>query len=136
MPDVPDSGQQQAPSCTVVYDGECAICQAFYGWATEKDSHGGLRFEASQSEALPAVAPAVSAARAKDALAFVRSDGQVVYGARAMFLTIGRLPGAWGLLGRVMSSRALSLLCEPAYRLFARHRHRFAGLVRAWKPGP
>ena len=125
MPDGATTGPKP-PACAVVYDGECAVCQAFYGWATEKDSLGHLKFEASQSATLQAVAPGVSADRAKNALAFVRPDGQVVYGARAMFLTMGRLPGAWGLLGSTMSLPVLSLFCEPAYRLFARHRHRFA----------
>jgi predicted DCC family thiol-disulfide oxidoreductase YuxK len=115
--------------CGVVYDGECAVCQTFYGWTSKKDSQGRLGFAAVQSEGLASAAPQVDRVRATNALAFVRPDGKVVYGARAMFLTMARLPGAWGVFGRVMAWPPLSLLAEPGYRLFARHRHRFAGLV-------
>lgn len=116
-------------TCGVVYDGECAVCQTFYGWASKKDSQGRLSFTASQSEGLAGVAPQVDRARAANALAFVRPDGSVVYGARAMFLVMGQFTGLAGVFGRIMAWPPLSLLVEPGYRLFARHRHRFAGLV-------
>jgi len=124
-----DKGGQTSAKCAVVYDGQCAVCQTFYGWASSKDSQGRLGFTPVQAEGLAGAAPQVDRARAMQALAFVRPDGTVVYGARAMFLTMGRLAGLWGLIGRVMAWPPLSLLAEPAYRLLARHRHRFAGLV-------
>ncbi len=125
-------GQDRQACCTVVYDGECAVCQTFYAWTAARDSRGQVQFTAAQAPELMKTAPGVDRERSSRAMAFVRPDGKVVYGVRAVFLTLGQLHGAWGVLGRVMSCPALSLVCGPAYWVFARHRH---GLARFTKPG-
>ncbi len=59
---------------------------------------------------------------------FVALDRQerVMTGARAVLTVAGKTGGITGAVRRVLALRPVSLLLEPAYRLFARHRGRFA----------
>ncbi len=52
--------------------------------------------------------------------------GRVLTGAQAIFTIAGQTGGMIGLGGRMLSPRPISLLFEPGYGLFARHRGRFA----------
>jgi predicted DCC family thiol-disulfide oxidoreductase YuxK len=106
----------------VLFDGACGVCSAAKDWAQSHDTRGELEFVAYQAAELERVAPGLTLEKAGQALHFVRRDGQCFRGARATFETLRRLPGVWGLAGTILSFPPLSLLAEPFYRLFARHR--------------
>jgi predicted DCC family thiol-disulfide oxidoreductase YuxK len=120
----------KAAQCSVIYDGDCAVCQSFYAWADARDPDGKLSFTTVQALGLAEALPAIDMRRASAAMAFHRPDGSVVYGARAVFLTLGQMPGAWGFVGRVVAWPLLSAVVSPMYVLFARYRHRLGWLVR------
>jgi predicted DCC family thiol-disulfide oxidoreductase YuxK len=121
----------------VIYDGDCGVCQASKDWAAGLDATGRLGFSAFQTADLAKVAPGLSPEMASQALHFIRSDGRRFQGARAVFETMQRLPGVWGVLGAILSFPVLSFLAEPFYRLFARYRghvSRYLGLDRCAIP--
>lgn len=119
---------------TVVFDGECAICGAFRRWMEQHDTRRRLRFVAYQSSELEDAAPGVAREDARRSLIFIRPGGHTFSGARAVFEAMRQLGGFWGVMGAVMSWPPLSLAAEPFYRLFARHRGRFARFVHAHNP--
>jgi predicted DCC family thiol-disulfide oxidoreductase YuxK len=106
----------------VLFDGACGVCSAAKDWAHSRDTRGELGFVAYQVADLDRVAPGLTLDGASQALHFVRRDGRRFRGARATFETLKRLPGGWGMAGTILSLPPLSLLAEPFYWLFARHR--------------
>ena len=54
---------------------------------------------------------------------------EVVLGAQAVFFTISRTEGLFGLVSKILAWRIPSLLVEPVYRQLAKHRGRFAFLI-------
>lgn len=123
----------------VVFDGECGLCRAARQWAEERDRRGRLRFVPYQDADLARLAPGLTPAQAARSLYAIAPDGQRYRGARAVFMTLRSLPGAWGLLGTVWALPPLSLLAEPFYRLVARHRvavSRWLGLTQCRLEAP
>ena len=110
------------PGDIVIFDGDCGVCSALKNWAQKLDTAGRLHFVAYQAANLGEIAPGLAPQMASQALYFVRRDGVRFRGARAIFETLRRLPGVWGVWGAIGSFPPLSLLAEPFYRLFARYR--------------
>jgi predicted DCC family thiol-disulfide oxidoreductase YuxK len=113
---------------TVIYDGECGICEALKRRAEALDARQRLQFAAYQTVDLDALAPGLTAAEASRAVIAVRSDGRTWRGARAFFTAMKHLPGIWGKIGAVGAVPAVSWLAEPAYRLVAARR----GQISRW----
>lgn len=94
------------------------------------DRHGKTRFlpndPASVREASEHVDPAVAART----IVAVDDQGRVTQGAQAIFAIVADTGGIVGLASRLLKYRFVSLLLEPGYRLFARHRGRFAVFFR------
>lgn len=80
--------------------------------------------EPLQTADLQALSPVLTRQKGEEALTFVRAGGTRYSGARAVFETLRRLPGAWGVAGAILATPPLSWLAEPFYRLFARYRGR------------
>ncbi len=57
-----------------------------------------------------------------------RDAHRIRIGARAIFTIVGETGGFFGVLGRLLAPRPISILFEPGYRLFARNRGRLARL--------
>ena len=113
---------------TVIYDGECGICEALKRRAEALDARGRLHFVAYQAADLAALAPGLTAAEASRALIAIRSDGRTWRGARAVFTAMKHLPGIWGKIGTVGAVPVMSWLAEPVYRLVAARR----GQISRW----
>ncbi len=116
------------PGLTVIYDGDCGVCSRLVLWAEARDSAGRLRFVPNQSADLAAIAPGLTHEQAAAAAYAVRPDGTRYRGARAIFETLRRVPGFWGVVGWIGALPPLSLLAEPFYRVIAHHR----GRISAW----
>jgi predicted DCC family thiol-disulfide oxidoreductase YuxK len=107
---------------TVIFDGDCGVCTALKNWAEGFDADGRLEFVAFQTADLDSISLGLTAEMTSQALYFVQQDGKRFGGARALFETMRRLPGVWGIMGSIWAFPPLSLLAEPFYRLFARYR--------------
>lgn len=122
---------------TVVFDGDCGICQALAQALADRDRHRRLRFAAYQRADLGALSPGLTRDIAARSVVAVAPDGARWHGARAIAEMIRRLPGIWGWIGRIGALPPVSLLAEPVYRLVARHRTRLSrwlGLAQC-RPG-
>ena len=62
-------------------------------------------------------------------LVVLNPSREVVLGAQAVFFTISRTEGLFGLVSKILAGRIPSLLVEPVYRQLAKHRGRFAFLI-------
>lgn len=128
-----------SPHATVLFDGDCGVCQALKQFAESHDTTGHLTFTPFQTADLENLSPGLTREMAGQALYFIRADGQRFRGARAVFETMKHLSGLWGPVGAALSLPLLSWLAEPFYRLFARHRTRISqllGLDRCQIPDP
>jgi predicted DCC family thiol-disulfide oxidoreductase YuxK len=114
--------QHSIPCHTVIFDGDCGICQALRRRVQALDTGGNLRFVPYQTGDLQAAAPGLTRELASRSLIFVRDDGRRFQGARAAFETLRQLPGLWGVIGSIAAFPPLSLLAGPFYRLIARNR--------------
>lgn len=112
----------------VIFDGDCGICQALRRRAERLDTGRRLTFAAYQRADLDALAPGLTRTQASKSLYAVREDGRRLRGARAFFAAMRRLPGVWGVVGRIGSLPPLVWIAEPVYRLVARYR----GTISRW----
>ena len=110
----------------MIYDGDCNVCQALKRGIERRDRRDRLEFVPFQEADLEALAPGLDREMASHSVYLVRPDGRRFRGARAVFEALKRLPGAWGLAGRIWAFPPLSLLAEPFYRLVARNRDRIS----------
>ena len=116
------SGQQ----AIVFYDAECPVCNAFRRWLKRRDGHDRLRMLPNDAANVRQHAPGLDPATAERMLVTVFPDSRMWKGARGVFGAAAETGGLCGAVCRVMSWKPLSLLAEPGYRLFARHRGRLA----------
>ncbi len=112
---------------TIIFDGECGICNETRQWLEARDQGRRLRFLPYQTTDLGALSPGLIADMASRAAFYVYPDGRHVGGARAVFLALKALPGLWGVVGSVGAFAPISLICEPFYRIVARNRSRISG---------
>jgi len=111
---------------TVLFDGDCGVCQKLAQMAADRDPAHRLRFSAFQRADLAALSPGLTRDMAARSVYVVAPDGARWRGARAVFEIMRRLPGVWGWLGRIGALPPVSLLAEPVYRLAAHHRTRLS----------
>ena len=117
---------------TVIYDGECGVCNKAAGYLQSMDRAHALVFIPYQSANLAHMSPGLTPSMTNRAMYVVEPDGHRYGGARAMFALLRRLPRLWGVVGSVGFFQPLSLLAEPFYRLFAHNRRtvsRWLGLA-------
>lgn len=106
----------------VVYDGACGFCTWAAEWVRQRDRHDRLRFTPYQATDLETLSPGLTPEIAAHSVYLVTRDGRRYHGARAVFETLRRLPGVWGVIGAVGAFPLFSLLAQPFYRLFANNR--------------
>lgn len=81
---------------------------------------------ANDAETVRSAVATVDPGLTQQTIVAVDDRGGVRTGAQAIFTIAGETGGLIGFIGRALSPRPVSLLFEPVYRLFARHRGRFA----------
>jgi predicted DCC family thiol-disulfide oxidoreductase YuxK len=111
---------------TVVFDGRCSVCSALKDHGERLDTKERLRWMPFQTADLGALSEGLTQEMASRSVYLVDADGKRYRGARAVFEAMKRLPGAWGVVGRVGAFPPFSLLAEPVYRLVARNRDRIS----------
>jgi len=114
------------PLLTLLYDGECGVCDATVQAVLRADPGGPLRFAALQGSFAERVISRHPRLRDVDSLVLVRTDphgGEYIDIRSDAALALAEyLGGVWRLLrvGRLVPRR----IRDGAYDLFARHRHR------------
>lgn len=111
---------------TVVFDGDCGVCQALAQALADRDRHRRLRFTAYQRTDLDALSPGLTREMASCSVYAIAPDGSRWHGARAVFQMVRQLPGVWGWIGRIGALPPVSVLAEPFYQLVARNRMRLS----------
>ncbi len=107
---------------SLLYDEDCGICIATASWLGARVSPRRLGLLAiGQVATDPRIAALVEGRSLATTIHFVRSDGTVLIGARAM-LAAGRLVPRWRFLAALYDHRLGYELLEPLYGLIASHR--------------
>ncbi|MBI2845003.1 MAG: DUF393 domain-containing protein [Chloroflexi bacterium] len=114
----------------VIFDGECGACRALKEMAAKYDTRRKLEFIPSQSAELESISPHLTREMTGEAFYFVAEDGRIFRESRAVFEVMKHMSGLWAVLGRVLSLPGITLLADPLYRLFARHRHSISKQLR------
>ncbi len=110
----------------VIYDGECPVCISLKDFAEKRTAQEPLEFIPFQSDIFPDQAEGLTRNLASQALYTLTDNGHQARGARAVFQVMICLPGFWGAAGRILSLPPLAWIAQPAYALFARHRHKIS----------
>ena len=121
-------GGHEIPYPILLYDGDCAFCNASVQFVLRHDRRGTLRFAAIESALGRKVKEGHSELKDIDSLIWFEPDhavgGKEIYVKSAAAFQILRYLGGWWRLG-LMAKVAPSLLIDWCYDMFARHRHRF-----------
>ena len=116
-------------SGTLLYDGDCGMCVATATWLAEHVPPSRLGLLALQQVGSdPHIAELVEGRDLVESLHFVRSDGEVLTGARAG-LAAGRLVPVLGLYAVLLDRPIGHRLLEPLYREIASHRRYIGRLL-------
>jgi predicted DCC family thiol-disulfide oxidoreductase YuxK len=114
---------------TLLFDQDCGICTATAGWLGRRVEPARLGLLGIGSvEADRRIASLVECRDVASALHFVRVDGAVLTGARAV-LAAGRLVPRWRVLAILLDHRPGHIVLEPLYRQVAAHRLRMGRLL-------
>lgn len=111
----------------MLIDGDCGFCQAS-GELLLKLTKNRLVVEKWQSLALLPVG--VTEAQLSQAVAFVKADGAVSWGARAISHALQMSPLFTAKLGgQLLGIFPISIVAEGIYRVVARNRHRLSRAI-------
>ncbi|KPL86269.1 thiol-disulfide oxidoreductase DCC family protein [Ardenticatena maritima] len=109
---------------TLIYDGDCGICQWTAEWVRKRDRQHRLHIVPFQAIEPGEVAPGLTRADCARAVHLITPEGRRFRAARAMFETLRLLSPPWRWIGTLCAP--FSPLFEPAYHLIARSRHRLS----------
>ena len=113
-----------------IYDSHCATCNAFRRWIARRDLPGKICFIDNQSDESINFLSDLPAEVRGGTLFFIDHDGHRYRGVRAIFLIISHTEGLLGFMCKLLAAWPTYMVFEPVYRLFARHRGKFAWLLR------
>jgi predicted DCC family thiol-disulfide oxidoreductase YuxK len=108
---------------TIIYDGDCKVCQRLARRLAKWDQRGCFEIVPSQQSGVRARFPWIPARAYLESLQLVRSDGRTWQGAAAIERITSVLPrGRWfAWIFRIPLVRPIA---ERLYRWFARNRYR------------
>ena len=126
--------EAEEPTACAVYDGECPICRTAARVGQRLDRDGRMRWVSSHDhEALAALGiDPHQAAAERSILVFDRAGGPPATEVRAIAEIARDVPVIGPLLARTLTTAAPVL--NPAYRIFARNRHRISGVFARIRP--
>ena len=112
---------------TIIYDGNCKICQRSADFSGKKIGDSKLDFlplqDLDNSQAF------LSGLKADDllqSLHLISENGEESKGAKAVFEILSDYPGFLGIIGRFINREPFIKIAEPAYRVFARYRYKIS----------
>ncbi len=112
----------RAPSHTLVYDGQCRLCQRAVATVRSLDPPGRIEIIASQVPGVRARFPAIPPTAFDDAMHLIRPDGATWSGALAVEELLRVLPRTrW--FAPVFYIPLVREIADAVYRWVARNRH-------------
>lgn len=115
------------PRHSVLYDGECSLCQFQVRTLTWLDWFNVLRFVPIADPGAAKIAPGLTQEQLLEAIHCVTTEGEVHRGARAIRFMGLRLPLVIPL-ALVMWIPGVIWICERIYQWVSRNRHRLSRL--------
>jgi predicted DCC family thiol-disulfide oxidoreductase YuxK len=108
---------------TLVYDGDCRVCNRFVDALREWDRRQEIEIVPSQAAGVAARFPWISKAAFTESIQLVDRDGTTWQGAAAIEQLLDVLPrGRW--IAWIFRIPFVRVLAEKLYRWFARNRYR------------
>jgi predicted DCC family thiol-disulfide oxidoreductase YuxK len=120
----------QAPSQPrVIFDGDCGICQKAVEWIRAQRGSENLELTAYQSLVGSGELSALGLTEkdCEESMQVVTGEGGVLSGADG-FAHIFKQLSSYRSLGWVLALPPALWIARPAYRLFAKNRHRFGSV--------
>jgi predicted DCC family thiol-disulfide oxidoreductase YuxK len=111
----------------VIYDGNCGFCRI---WIEYWKAITGKRITYAASQDVGSRYPQIQAQNFRESVQLVFPGGEVLHGARAVFVTLTYTPGMAWLLWAYNRVPGFAPATESAYRLIAAHRTFFYHLTR------
>src|SRR3984885_5580031 len=111
----------------LIYDGHCGFCRI---WMEYWKAITAGRIAYAPSHEVGSLYPQIAAKNFSESVQLVLPGGEVLSGARAVFVTLTRAPGMAWLLWIYHHVPGFAPATEAAYRLIAGHRTVFYHLTR------
>jgi predicted DCC family thiol-disulfide oxidoreductase YuxK len=112
------------PKYTLVYDGNCQVCNRLVVKLRRWDHRQEIELVPSQAPGVVERFPWIPASAFADAMQLIRADGSTWQGAAALEELIRVLPrGRW--ISWVFHVPLVRVIADWMYRWFARNRYRF-----------
>lgn len=111
----------------VIFDGQCGFCRI---WISYWNQLTGDRLDYAPSEEVAGQFPQIAPERFGHSVQLAMPDGEIVSGARAVFLTLTYAPGFAWLLWLYNHLPGFAPISEAGYRWVASHRNFFYHATR------
>ena len=122
------------PGGVILFDGECAFCEASVRFIARRDPAGYFRFGASQSPQGAALLASFGLTREMTKSMVLIEDGQVYLRSTATLRIASRLPAPWHLASVFLY--VPRPIRDAAYRVVAAVRRHLAGRANACEIPP
>lgn len=110
-----------------MYDGECGICSASALWIQSLDTESKFNIIPFQNANFVFFPEGLTIEKAKMSVILLDNNSNIYYiASRAVFEILKNLGGIFRLFGIVGSNSLVSTICNPFYKLIARHRRRIS----------
>ena len=108
---------------TVIFDGQCALCLRFVGWARARM---GEQVSFVPALSIDAEAIGLSQTDLKSSVWIVEPGGRKATGADAVVRVLGFIGGPWRTVAAIARVPPFSTVCRIGYRVVALNRHRLS----------
>ena len=108
---------------TVIFDGQCALCLRFVGWARARM---GEQVSFVPALSIDAEAIGLSQTDLKSSVWIVEPGGRKATGADAVVRVLGFIGGPWRTVAAIARVPPFSAVCRIGYRVVALNRHRLS----------
>ncbi len=113
---------------TLIFDKNCPVCSSVVKWIGENESLNSFEMVPCQSESMTARFPVIVPSECMNAMHLVLPDGTVMVGDDALPEIIVRLR-RYHFVATLLKLPGASALSRIAYRWFADHRYKIAGII-------
>jgi predicted DCC family thiol-disulfide oxidoreductase YuxK len=112
---------------TIIYDGNCTVCQRLVDFSGNQVGDSKLEFLPFQDlENSHIYDSRLKADDLPQSLHLISENGDTFKGAGAVFDILSDFPGILGTIGKLINRKPFIKIAEPFYRAFARHRHKIS----------
>jgi predicted DCC family thiol-disulfide oxidoreductase YuxK len=113
---------------TIIFDKNCPICSSVVKWIGENESMNSFEMVPCQSESMTSRFSVIAQDECMNAMHLVLPDGRVMVGDQALPEIMMRLR-RYHFVATLLKLPGASILSRIAYRWFAGHRYKIAGII-------